>query len=323
MAEEFTLADYEKIASPTTAAVIRTWREASPIMEDLSFKTSDQLEQKIIRFTTLPTVPWRNISDGFTDVKIDPDNLEERLYFLGAKLDYPYELTKAASLVDNRALQEEAIMKGMAYGFNEAFFINTPQDDAKAIVGLWYRLRNDFAAEQSIDASGLDISPDTAVTSWQHKLFDVLDELLDAVDGNPSDKTLYMNYTVYRRVQSACRTSNLLDTTTDQLGRQFITYGKGGAKIVQAGRKVDQSTQILPNTETADGEKLTTSTRSSIYCVRYGEPYVAGWCQEKPMADDVGLLENRTHLRTVVRGSAGLYINHPRAIARTYNLIAA
>lgn len=323
MANEFTLADYEQTATPITAAVVRTWREASPIMDMMTFKTSTQLEHKVTRFNTLPTVPWRKIGEAFAQLKVDPDTLEERLYFLGAKIDIPYELVKAQSLINVRAQQEEAIMKGAAYGFNEAFFVNTPSADEDAIVGLFYRLINDFADEQSINADGLDVSGDTANTKWTQGLFDQVDALLDCVEGNPSDKALFMNYTLYRRFQSACRQSNLLDTTTDQLGRQFLTYGKGGAKILDAGRKVDQITPILPNTELANGTALTGATFTSMYCVRFGEPYVAGWCQEKPEADDVGLTEDRVNYRTVVRGSAGLYITNPRSIARAYNIQAA
>jgi len=109
----------------------------------------------------------------------------------------------------------------------------------------------------------------------------------------------------------------------DNLGRTFMTYGKGGPKIVQCGYKVDQSSQIMPDTELADGSALTGATFSSIICMRFGAPYLAGWNQEPPYAEDIGLIEARTHYRTVVRGSAGLYITHPRAIARAYNIQAA
>ena len=322
MANEFTLADYEKTASPLTQAVIRTWREASPILEMLKFKTSDNLSEKVIRYGTLPTAPWRNIGESFTQVKVAPDSVEERLYFMGAKMDIPREYNIAKSLVNQRAVQEEAIMKAVAFGFNEAFFVNTPEADPKAIVGLWYRLVNDFAAGQSVDGGGLDISPNTAVATWILQLFDLVENLLSKVDGNPSDKVLFMNSTFYMRFQSACRNSNLLDSGTDQLGRQFLTYGKGGPKIVDIGYKVDQATKIMPDTELANGTALTGATFSSMTCARFGEPYVAGWCQEMPNAEDKGETEDGVNLRTIVRFSPGLYISSPRAVARLYDVQA-
>jgi hypothetical protein len=326
MANEFTLADYEKNAPDNlNKAVARTWREASPILDMLKFKASDMLSQKFVRFNSLPTVPWRKIGESFSQLKVNPDHIEERLYFMGAKIDIPYEYVKAKGLVDQRAIQTEAILRGSAFGFNEAFFLNTPSTDEDAVVGLWYRLVNDLAAAQSIDALDIDISPDTALTTaaWTSAIIDVVENLLSTVDGNPGDKVLFMGRTLYRRFQSALRQSNLLDTTMDQIGRQFLTYGKGGPKIMEAGYKVDQATQILTDEELSDGTALTGGACSSMYCVRFGEPFLAGWCQEKPNAVDVGLTEDQVNYRTVVRFSPGLYQVSPRAIARAYGIVAA
>lgn len=322
MANEFTLADYELTAPPLTKAVVRTWRESSPILDMLKFKTSANLTEEVLRFNSLPTVPWRKVGEPFTQVKVNPDPIKERLHFMGAKIDIPYEYVKANSLVDNRAVQSEAIMKSAAFGFNEAFFINTPAGDEDAIFGLWWRVQQ-LGTAQNVNGAGLDISPDTSVTNLSHKFFDVVEDLLSRVDGNPADKVLFMNRTVWLRFQSLCRQSNLLDSGTDQLGRQFMTYGKGGPKIVDVGYKVDQSTYILPDVEAANGAALSGATFSSIFCVRFGEPYLAGWCQEMPTADDVGLTEDRVNFRTVVRFSPGLYMTSPRSIARAYNIQAA
>jgi hypothetical protein len=323
MANEFTLADYEATApDPLQKAMVRTWREVSPILDMLKFKTSNRLSEKILRFGSLPTVPWRKIGESYTQVKITPDTVEERLYFMGAKIDIAKEYVKADSLINQRKVQEEAVLKGMAYGFNEAFFINTPLVDEDAVVGLWYRLINDMPSAQSVDGAGLDISPDTSTTNVAHKFFDLLDALLATVEGNPADKVLFMNYTLWKRAQSLMRQSLLLDTTTDQIGRQFMTYGKGGPKIVDVGYKVDQSTMVLPDTELANGTALTGATFSSIFCVRFGEPYLSGWAMTTPSAEDVGLLEDRVNYRTVVDFAPGLIIQHPRAIARAYDIQA-
>lgn len=321
MANEFTLADFELIADPPTAATVRTWREASPIMNMLKFKTGNNLTQEGLRFNDLPTVPWRKIGDAFSQLKIQPEPWKERLHFLGAKIDVPYEYVKAGGLVDARAVQSEAVVKGTAFAFNEAFFLNTPSSDEDAIVGIWYRIKTDLGSAQKFDAN-LDVSSDTAVTSWQHKMMDTVDDLLDRVDGNPNEKVLFMGRTLYFRFQAALRQSQLLDTTTDNLGRNFMTYGKGGPMIVQAGYKVDQSTQILGDAENGI-TALTGGADSSMYAVRFGEPYLAGFAQELPNAEDVGLTEDRTNYRTVVRGSVGLYHVSPRCMALAYGWTAA
>lgn len=322
MANEFTLADYEATApDPLAKAVARTWREASPIMDMLRFRTSDKLSESILRFNSVGSPTWRKIGESFTQTKVTPDEVAERLYFMGNKIDIPYEYVKASSLIDIRAEQVKAYMQGLAFGFNTAFFTNTPLVDPDAITGLWYRIKNDLGSGQYFDAS-LDISPDTATTTWVAQTIDKIELLLQLVDGNPSDKVLFMGKTMYNRLQSAFRQSNLLSTTTDQLGRVFLTYGQGGPKIIDVGYQTNQSSAILGDVENGI-TALTGSTKSSLYCVRFGAPYVEGWCQEMPFVEDVGLLEDRVNYRTVVRFSPGIFMTHPRSAALAYGWTAA
>jgi hypothetical protein len=127
---------------------------------------------------------------------------------------------------------------------------------------------------------------------------------------------------MYRRLQAAFRSSSLLATTKDQLGRQFITYGEGGPKLIEAGYKYDGTTQIL--TDVATGiTSLTGSTDSLLFVCRFGAPFIEGWCQEMPSVIDVGLLESQVSYRTVVRFSPGIFITHPRSAALSYNWTAA
>lgn len=316
----FTLADYELTAPPVTRAVVKTWREASPIMDLLSFKTSDQLTAEGIRFNSLPTVPWRKIGESFTDLKVTPDPWRERLHFMGAKIDIPREYAKAGGLVDIRAQQSEAIVKGSAFAFNDAFFNGSPLVDEDALVGLIYRINNNLGSNQKFDA-GLDVSPDTAVTDWYFQIFDKVDDLLDRVDGEANEKVLFMGRTLYYRFVSALRKSNQL-FNEEFLGKKWMTYGPGGAKVVQAGYKVDQTTQILTDVEVND-TALTGGGESSMYAVRFGEPYLAGWCQEMPDAEDKGETEDGVNMRTIVRFSPGLYVVSPRPFARAWGWTAA
>lgn len=319
MANEFTLADYQLTATPLTKAVLQVYREASPIMDLLKWKTRTQLTVEGVRWDTLPNVPWRNIGEGFTQLKTIPTPWKERTHFMGGKIDIPREYVKADSIVDNRAAQVEAILKGQAFGFNTAFFRNAPTDDEKAIVGLHYRIHNEMGASQKFDAN-LDVSPDTAVTNWAHQFLDKVDDLLDRVDGQASDKVLFMGRTLYFRLSAALRSLNQL-FTEDDAGRQLMTYGKGGAKIIQAGYQYDQSTQILKDDE--NGTALTGGSDSSMYCVRFGEPYVAGWLFEAPNAEDKGETEDGVNYRTIVRFDPGIYIASTRAAAVAYGWTAA
>jgi len=321
MANEFTIYDYERTATDNlNKAVARTWREASPIMEMLRFRTSNKLTEKVLRFNALNTIPWRKIGEAFTQSKVNPQPIEERLFFMGAKIDVPREYDKAESLVNLRAAQTEAIMKGIAFAFNDAFFNGDPTTDPDSLVGMWYRIKNDLGSGQYFDAN-LDVSDDTAVTTWYHKMFDRVDRLLSLVDGNPSDKVLFCGDTMYRRINSALRQSNQL-FSAELAGKMYITYGNGGPKIINAGYKADQSTQILGTAENGI-TALSGGSDSSLYCVRFGDPYVMGWCQEMPNAEDKGETEDGVNLRTIVRFSPGLFMTSPRSAALAYGWTAA
>ena len=148
-----------------------------------------------------------------------------------------------------------------------------------------------------------------------------MDDLLDRVDGEASQKCLFMGRTLYFRFIAALRKANQL-FTEDYLGKKLVTYGPGGAKIFQAGYKVDQSTQVLGVVE-ATYAALSGGALSSMYAVRFGEPYLGGWCQEMPNADDKGETEDGVNVRTIVRFSPGLYFASPRAMAVAYNWTAA
>lgn len=321
MADEFTLLDYQLTAPPLTKAVVKTWREASPILELLKFKKSNRLTENFLQFRDVTSPSWRKIGESFTQGKVEPVSVQERVYFMGKKIDIPREYVLADSLIDNRAAQSEAQLKGAAFDFNTAFFRNDNLGsvDLDAPVGLHYRVHNDLASTQRFDAA-LDVSPDTAVTDWQFQLIDKVHDLLDRVDGKNSEKTLLMGRTMYLRTMSAFRKANAV-YSIQMNGMDYDTFGKDGPKIVQAGYQSNQSTQILKDDE--NGTALTGGADSSMFCVRFGENHLGGFCQEMPFAEDKGETEDGVNLRTIVRFSPGIYIAHPRAVAVAYNWTAA
>lgn len=321
MADEYTLLDYQLTAPPLTKAVIKTWREASPFLNLLKIKVTNNLEESFLRFRDVTSPSWRKIGESFVQGKVEPDIVKERVFFMGKKVDIAREYVKANSLVDIRATQSEAILKGAAFDFNTALFRNDNAGsvDLDAIVGFHYRVHNDLASAQRFDAA-LDVSPDTAVTDWQYQLIDKVHDLLDRVDGMNSEKTLVVGRTLYLRAMSAFRKANLLYSIQTN-GLDYDTFGQNGPKIVQAGYQSDQSTQILKDDE--NGTALTGGAKSSMYCINFGEGKVGGFAQEMPNAEDKGETEDGTVFRTIVRFSPGIYIAHPRALAVAYGWTAA
>ena len=319
----YTMADFQQLATdPLKKAVINTWRKNSLVMDLLPWTPSDGLSIKYVRTLGLPSPAWRKIGAAFADKQATTEPVEEQIYLIGAKIDIPKEYVKAKTVVDQRKFQSLAITQSIALGFNDAFINGSPAD-VDSIVGLWYRLVNDLDAAQTVDAGNIDISPDaTTLSVQQTTLLNKIDELMDQFDDGSCD-VLFMNDVMKRRLVAALRAVGGLDTGQDAFGRKFMNYGVGGPRIVDIGRKYDQSTRIIGNVENVNGAVLTGGAATSIYGVKFGEPYLAGFFLDDLLVDDVGLIEARTHYRTVIDWSPGIYLVSPRSVGRIHGIVAA
>ena len=321
--DAYTLADFESRAeSNLVKGVVRTFREQAPVMERLSFKKSTGLDMKMLRTKALPTDAWIKLGEALPAMKGTTEPYTERVYKMGGKIDIAREYTIANSIVDERATQEEMAVTALAGGFNYAFVKGDPTADPDSLVGLWWRLKNLLSSDQTVLGGGYDISPDTAQTDWYHGILDKLDELRDQCEGNDCDGFL-LDIKTKSRVEAAFRRAGVLSQTVDQVGRRFTQYGTGGPLLIPMGYKNDQSTKIIGHAEADDGNTLTGGDATTIYAVKFGEPYLAGFYLNDIRAEDKGELEDGVNVRTVVDWTPGLYQIHPRAIARLVGIVAA
>ena len=323
----YTLADFAQIAaSPLQKAVINTWREESLVMDMLPWTPTDQLKVQFMRTKSLPAPAFVNLGEDFADAKATLEPIEETIHKMGAKIDIPVEYLKIKAINDPRTTQVEAITRSLALGFNDAFINGKPSSSVKELVGLWHRFITDLDSAQSVQAagsSGLDVSSDAAsLAANQVTLLEKIDETIDCVEGAAPD-VLFMNDTMKRRLIAALKAAGGLSSTEDAYGRKFPTYGVGGPKIVDIGRKYDQTTRIIGNVETVAGTAVTGNACTSIYAVRFGEPFLQGYYLSQIMADHVGLLEMRTMDRTVIDWTPGIGMVNPRSVARLYAVVAA
>ncbi len=319
----YTLADFESRATDNLVkGVIRTWREQSPFMERLPWKPSTGFDLKMLRTKTLPQETWVKIGESLPAMKGTTEPYTERVYKMGGKIDIPREYTMANSIIDERANQEEMALTAMAGGFNYAFIKGDPTSDPDSLVGLWYRLKNLLSSSQTVSGGGYDISPDTAQSGWEHGILDKIDELRDQCEGNDCD-ALIMDITTKSRIEAAFRKSGQLSQTVDQVGRRWMQYGQGGPVILTSNWKNDQTTKIIGHTEADDGNTLTGGDATTIYAVKFGEPYLSGFHLHDIRVEDKGELEDGVNVRTVVDWLPGLYQIHPRAIARLVGIVAA
>ena len=322
-----TLAQMSQLATdPLKKGVIDTFRQESLIMDRLSFEDAGALSIEVIRTKTLPSVGWRKIGAAYSEGIGVTEPMSERVHFLGASVDVDKAYVEAKNtIINHRANQTEMITKSIALGFNDAFINGDPEANEDILVGLWYRLQKlgQFPSSQNINLNGLDISPDASGLSANFDAFlDALQTLIHACDMHKAD-VLMCNDTLYLRLLSALRQKGLFATTQDSFGRKIVTYGEGGPEIWDVGYKADQTTRIIGNAELNDGSALSGGGATSIYAIKWGEPYVAGFQEYALDVKDLGLLNDGVTYRTVVDWAPGIYIVHPRAVARLSGIIAA
>jgi len=326
------LADYQADPKPLVAGVAKCLREESRLMDVIPFPTTGALGISVLQEgDALPAPTWRQPGSSHGSVVASrPGELTERAYSIGNEIQVDKVLMKdsRAKLYDPFVYQTKKVTKAIARTFAEKILLGVPTEESNP-VGLYHRIWNDLGASQRILAGsgGLDISPDATTLSTQVQTFiDKLDELIFGLKGNISedngDVYLLTNDTVLLRVQSVFRQSGMLNQAKDILGRTFVTYK--GAKFIDVGYKVDDTTRIMTNAENVNGYTLSGGACSSIIGVRLGNEYFTGWQQYALDVSDLELQSDKVTYKSVIDWSVGISVAHPRhSVAQLYGLIVA
>jgi hypothetical protein len=326
-----TLADYAQMSnSPMVQAVTYSLIMNDNVVQDVPLVDRKSLIANGARFEgNLPTVNWSQLNAEGVTTKGTPTPYQEQVYIIRNYIDVDKFIVEDMNqIVEPRSVQTEAYLKALTYDMNNKFLKNDHvTGDANAPVGLRYRIDNGgtfgVRPENKIDASGLDMSQATLVTTPgnANKFLEFLDQLLWSVDSpTGSGVVLYMNEVARRRFAFAVRalgTSGGFETTRDMFNRTVDTYK--GATIRDPGYKADQATRILTTTETAAGADGA-STMTSVYAVNYGSDHFSGWQFEPPNVQDLGLIYNGAIYRTLIDWAVGFLNASTRSIGRLYDI---
>jgi len=301
------------------------------VLADIPLITDPTLVQQGVRWMdNLPNVNWAKLNEGTTVTKGKPTAYAEQAWLLRNSIDVDYKLIEDRNqIVDPRAASLEAYWSSVAYNFND-YFINNDHlsGDEDSFIGLRTRIDNPatykLATDIKIDASGVDMSQAGMTTATANNMIEYIQTLLSYLGREEGDGVcLYMNDQMKRRLERAVRLLGAgagWNITKDAYDRS-LTYYKG-ARIIDIGRKADQSTRIITNTETAAGLPGA-SNFSSIYGVVYGEDRLIGW-QFAPMeksVKDLGAIGNDgTISRISVDYAVGLLPQHSRCMGRIFNI---
>jgi hypothetical protein len=324
-----TLSDYAILSnSPLVQKISYSMLMHGNVLQDIPLRTYKSMTANGVRFLGsegAPTVAFRALNADPATTKSVPTPYQEQAYINSNNFDIDNVILEDInSIQDQFAVQTEAYVKFLTYKWNDVFINNNHiTGDANAPVGLRYRLDNPtdykIPTEMKFAAGGstVDISAGANGDALAENIQKMLD-LMGAPDG--TGVVLYMSELTRRKADRAIRKLGAgigFDTVRDAFDRRVTTYQNAIVRTI--GRKADQSTQIITDTESTAGAD-SSSTYSSIYGVKYGEMDFAGW-QFKSLEEAFFgpfQLQNGVQKRITFDWPVGFWQENVRAVCRSY-----
>jgi len=331
-ANALTISDYALMSNdPLVMKVTKSLLVNGAVLSDIPLIDKKSLKITGARWTgNLPTVNWAKLNTEPAVTKGVPTPYEEQAYILRNAIDVDVKLLQDENqIVDPRGAMLEAYLQSVSYDMNDKFINNDhTSGNPDAFVGIRARLDNPAVygttPELKIDAGGTDMSQAGMTSTTANNFIEYVQQMLDWMGRPEGDGVvLYMNDTLRRRFERAIRvlgTGAGFRMTEDAFDRRISMYKN--ARVVDIGRKADQTTRIITNTETAAGLPGA-GDRTSLYAVAYGQDSFLGWQFEsfQNAVKDIGLIGNAgTIMRILIDWAFGIVQVHTRALARIYNI---
>lgn len=264
--------------------IVNCIRDAQ-IFEKVPFEDVSSLRIIGLRWSKLPTGgAWRRLNAGYTPAQegtVEP--VEEALYGFGGEITYDRVINKLTNMVtDPVTLQTKMKVKVLSYQWKDQFINGDLAVEPDGFEGLKKRVaalpsRQTVYAAAS-NAAGLDV---TASTANARAFLDKLDEVKKYTNGGMCD-AMFANEALVLGIGKAMRylqlNGNMLDTSKDTVGREFLTLN--GKPVMDMGYKFDQTTDIIPNTETGGDS---TANTTSLYSVSWDKEEGIYGIQLQPM----------------------------------------
>lgn len=317
------LAELSKIETdPLRKSVIDTLLMNSNLLELVPWETIGTLATTIVRYKDLPSFGYRKINEAFAESTGRFEKRTENISLGGLDIDTDVNVARAKNTIaDARAIQQTMALKSAAFQFNWKFIAGDPGTDPEEFKGLRLRVTDqntDGYTDQLIASSDTD----TGIlynSAASHLFLNDLDKLIYAIDGHNPDYLL-MNKKMLLALRAVLRQEKLLNNSQDMFGRVVDMYGS--TRLVDIGTRVDQTTEIILNTETAAGAASGGTECTSIYAVKFGIGDETWGIQQFPMeVTDLGELQTSPVYRTRINWPHGLATVSPRSVARLYGIV--
>lgn len=282
------------------------------------------------RHSDLSSPSWVKLNEDPPVWKATPGSYQEQLWLVRNRISADVKLIKDINNVGNPLVNmARAYWQSFVFDTNEKLINNDHvTGDPDAFVGIRVRLDNPTTygviSECKIDAGALDISIAGMTDATANTLIAYMAKMLDYLGRSSGDNVfIYMNDELSRRIDMAVRRLGAgggFTNTTDAYGRQVLKFRNATIRII--GRKLDGTSQIITNTETAAGLDGA-SVHTSMYAVVMGEDHFSGWQFEsiEESIKDIGLIGNTGAIQSyLIDYGFGIIAKHERSMARVFGL---
>lgn len=325
-----TLADYATISNdPLVFSIITSLLMNGSVLEDLPLITKPSLVLNGSRIQdSLPSVNWSALNDAPVSVRTAATPYSDQTYIIRNNIDVDMFIVMDQNQIeDPRTFNTRAYLMSLNYDVNDKFINNNQTTgNTNAPVGIRARIDGNYGVntDMKIDCGAVDMTMAAMTQASILTFLEYLDTLLSYMGSRDGlGVVLYMNDIMLRRIRTAIAKLGAgtgFNTVEDAYGRMVTTYRN--AKIVDIGRKADQTTRIITATETTTGLDGA-STYTSIYAVKYGVGTFCGWQMAPFSAIDMGRISGGALFRLALDWCFGWTMPHTRAIGRLYGIKVA
>lgn len=303
---EMTMLEAAKLSQDVVESTLtRIIVEASPMLEDLPQKSIDGGTYTYNMESYLGGISFRGVNGSYTPNNGVINPRSERLVIMGGEVKIDkYIVEVSSNAID--AKTEYYGMKARAYGlyFSEQFIEGDTAVNPFGFDGI----RKRIAGNQLLYADGSATGGGATLT------LALIDRLLDLVVGDNSQKVMYMNKTLRRKITtlvSAQTGTARVEYTLDNFNRQVTMYANCPIKIIE--REDDASTFL----DFDEDDGLGNLDTASIYCVRYGMDFIHGIMHGSiPSVEDFPPSQPGPFYIGRIEGYHGIVFKHPRSAAR-------
>lgn len=297
------------------AGVLMTFAKQSPLLQAIPTIDVDGNSYAWTRQAVLPGAAFRSLNSAYTESAGSTTRLTEALKAVGGDIDvdnYIVQTGGAQARTTHEEMKSTAIAQALGYAIVKGSLtaVGGATADPNGLDGLQARYGQGFSTSAVVD-SGANASQIIANNGAGDALsLAKLDEVILATDNTTH---LLMAKKMRINITSKMRNSASLATTRDEFGRLVQTYN--GIPILDA--DVNGDTAALGFNENND-------STTSIYALSLS-PSGLHLIQAGGGMDvrDLGEQDSKPVWRTRIEWYVGLVDEHPRCVARLYNIADA